>query len=320
MGNIKTNKVFGARGIGVVNSNLNSSFQGTPNTLSNGVFFNSDVSTKWADRDYWDSMGLKVLVKTCYKIDKDGLPIPMTLEEVVNEKLDNKKSVLEQMVNDFVDTACFGGVMAIKNKNVNLTGTIQYNIGCNKLLNRTEIKTHDILSPYRNPKAEKKSGEDGEISRTTIGKSTFIERALYVQGFTVCPEQANSMVDLVKSKDFKGFKEEHYLAFKKATLCSITRLNSRSKVGARDEFAIFISLKEGSDYVLPNIAELIDAELDDEEVMTIVNFDRLAFVNDLKDVESVEIYYNGAVCDIKHKFNNPYVWDTTSGFKLREEA
>ena len=319
MSKIKTNKVFGARGIGVVNSNLNSSFQGTPNMLSNGVFFNSDVSTKWADRDFWNSMGLDVLVKTKYTLDKDGLPVPMTLEQVADCKIRKDKSMLEQLLNVFVDTACFGGVMAVKKKNINTTGPIQYNIGFNKL-DRTEVKTHDILSPYRNPNAEKKSGEDGEVSRTTIGKNTFVERALYVQGFAVCPEQTNSLVDLVASEDFKGFKEEYYLAFKRATLCSITRLNSRSKVGARDEFVIFINLKDGSNYSIPNVGELIDVRLDEEEVKTIINFNRLTFINDLNDVESVEIYYNGAVCDIEHSFNDAYVWDTTKGFKLREEA
>lgn len=319
MNNIKTNNVYGARGMGVVNSNLNSSFQGTPNMLSNGVFFNSDVSTKWADRDFWKSLGLNVLVKTNYTLDKDGLPVPMTLEQIAEAKMNKDKSLLEQLLNEFVDTACFGGVMAVKKKNVNTTGPIQYNIGFNKL-DRTEVKTHDILSPYKNPKAEKKAGEEGEVSRTTIGKNTFVERALYVQGFTVCPEQTNSLVELVGSKDFKGFKEEYYLAFKKATLCSITRLNSRSKVGARDEFSIFINMKEASNYTLPNVAEFIDARLDSEEVKTIVNFDRLAFVNDLEDVELVEIYYNGAVCDIEHSFKDAYVWDTTKGFKLREEA
>ena len=318
MGNttaIKTNRVYGARGVGAENSNVNSSFQGLPNTLSNGQFFNSDVSTKWADRDFWKSIGYDVLVKTSYVIDKDGNPVVQTIDDVVAAKTNAKESLLKQVLNNFVDTACFGAVMALKKKNISTTGPIQYNIGVNKLEDCTDVKVHDILSPYKN---SNKKAEDA--SRATIGKSSFIERALYVQGFSVCPEQANSLVELVNDEEFKGFKEEYYLAFKKATLCSITRLNSRAKIGARDEFAIFINMKEDSYYALPNIASLIEARLDEEGNKSIVNFDNLAFLNNLDDVDSIEIYYNGAVCDIEHSFTNAYIWDTTKGFKLREEV
>lgn len=320
MSKIKTNKVFGARGIGVFNSNLNSSFQGMPNMLSNGQFFNSDVSTKWADRDYWNDLGLNVFAKTLYDFKKDVYPTVMTLEQVVGAKLDKKKNIIVQLANDFIDTSCFGAVIAISKKNANVTGVIQYTIGCNKLVDRADVKIHDILSPYRNPKAEEKTDENSKVTKATVGKSSFIERALYVQGFTVYPNQSNSLAKLINDSEFKGFKEEYYLAFKKATLCSITRLNSRSKIGARDEFSIFINMKEGSDYVLPNISEFIDVRLDDEEVKSIVNFDRLSFLNEVEDVESVEIYYNGAICNIEHSFNDVYMWDTTKGFKLREEV
>ena len=60
--------------------------------------------------------------------------------------------------------------------------------------------------------------------------------------------------------------------------------------------------------------------LDEEGNKSIVNFDNLAFLNNLDDVDSIEIYYNGAVCDIEHSFTNAYIWDTTKGFKLREEV
>ena len=97
MGNttaIKTNRVYGARGVGAENSNVNSSFQGLPNTLSNGQFFNSDVSTKWADRDFWKSIGYDVLVKTSYVLDKDGNPVVQTIEDVVAAKTNAKESLL----------------------------------------------------------------------------------------------------------------------------------------------------------------------------------------------------------------------------------
>ena len=204
MGNttaIKTNRVYGARGVGAENSNVNSSFQWIPNTLSNGQFFNSDVSTKWADRDFWKSIGYDVLVKTSYVLDKDGNPVVQTIDDVVAAKTNAKESLLKQVLNNFVDTACFGVVMALKKKNISTTGPIQYNIGVNKLEDCTDVKVHDILSPYKN---SSKKAEDA--SRATIGKSSFIERALYVQGFSVCPEQANSLVELVNDEEFKGFK------------------------------------------------------------------------------------------------------------------
>ena len=50
---IKNNRVYGIRAIRVKNGNLNSGFDNRPKSLADGTFYNSDVSTKYLDRDFF---------------------------------------------------------------------------------------------------------------------------------------------------------------------------------------------------------------------------------------------------------------------------
>lgn len=313
MTKIKRNRVIGARGIGVVNGNLNSAFDGRPKTLINGVLFNSDVSVKFFDRDFWKNIGENVLIKKRLKEDKDGTLYSCTLDQILEDVLDKDKKVSIQILNDFVDVQNFGAAVAVKGINLGITGVCQYSQGINKLKN-TEVITQDILSPFgtgNNKKNKLKADKGEEIKSTTatnIGKYVFVDKALYVQSFSVNPNNLNNMKECFADDELIGYKEESYQLFKKAVLCSASLYNTRTKSGCYDEFSIFVNLKEGSLFNIPDIGRFIDVIENDDETVTI-DFNKLSFLNEIEDIESIEIYHNTLTSDVIHSFDNVEIKD-----------
>lgn len=319
MSKIKRNRVIGARGILVHNASLNNAFDGNPKMLSDGTFTNSDVSTKFADRQFWNNAGKEVLIQKHIKLDKDGNPYAATLEEIIKDKVPQDKDINTNLyiLDKFVDVQNFGATIAVKGISLGTTGVVQYGQGINKIEDSAVI-TQEITSPYgtganANKKAKKKSEEDEEdklSTGTNIGKQVYTDKALYVQSFNVTPANLNNMAD-VFGDSFGGYKEESYEMFKKATLCSVSLLNSRAKMGCSDAFAIFINLKEGSLYALNDVERYIKIT-EDNGVYTI-DCTELEFLNDSSEVESIEVFYDIRTCNLKHSFKNAVVKDILAG-------
>lgn len=316
MSKIKKNRVIGARGIGVVNGNLNSAFDGRPKTLTSGVLFNSDVSIKFLDRDLWKNSGENVLIKKKLKEDKDGTLYSCTLDQILEDVLDKDKKATAQILNDFVDVQNFGAAVTVKGISLGITGVCQYSQGINKLKN-TEVVTQDILSPFgtgnnKKNKAKEDKGEEVKTNTATnIGKHVFVDKALYVQSFSVNPSNINNMTDCFEHGDAVGYKEESYEAFKKAVLCSASLYNTRTKAGCYDEFSIFINLKEDSLFNIPDVGRFIDV-IENEDSTVVIDFTKLNFLNDIKDVESIEVYHNTLTSSVNHNFSKVEVKDLLS--------
>ena len=316
MRKIKNNRVIGARGIGVVNSNLNSGFDGRPKVLANGCLTNSDVSTKFLDRDFWKNCGENVLIKKQLKMDKDGTLYACTLEEIIADNVAIDKKVTSTILNDYVDVQNFGATIAVSKISIGATGVCQYTQGVNKLKS-TSVITQDILSPFGtgNNKKNKTKAENGDENKsstaTNIGKHTFIDKALYVQSFSVNPNNLNSLASVFGEDELVGYKESSYQMFKKAVLCSASLYNTRTKAGCYDEFSIFINLKEDSLYSISDIGRFIDVIEEDDSTVTI-DFSKLAFLNNVDDIESIEIYHNPLTSKIKHEFNIVEIKDLLS--------
>lgn len=331
--NIKKNRVVGARGITVRGANLNSDFNGNPKTLSDGTFMNSDVSTKYLDRDYFANRGDDVLVKKHLKTNDTGVLYAATFEEIISDKIDLNGNVYSQILN-FVDVQNFGGTFT-KPINFGVTGVVQYQNGVNKY-DGAQFITQDIISPYgtgnnaktkaKKAKAEaaKAAKENGatteevdsikvvDTTSTNIGKHSFVEKALYVQGFTVNPSNLNNLVPIVKSDAFEGYTDESYNKFKKAVLVSSTIFTSRTKAGCYDEFAIFVNMKEGSLYTITDLGRFITVEDCNDKFH--INFNELEFLNECQEVESIEIFHNMQTSTIEHKFKDVTVKDNLSVF------
>ncbi|MBN1069491.1 hypothetical protein DVW02_16145 [Clostridium botulinum] len=316
---IKTNRVLGARGIALNNGNYNNDFNGQPKTLQDGTFMCSDVCTKYADRLFWENFNQPVLIQKKLKRDKNGKLYAATQDEIIADNIVDSKNSNTEILSNFIDVQNFGVTVATKGISLGTTGVVQYTQGINKVDNST-IEVHQILSPYGtgNNKKNKKNDEKNENNdkqdeksktATNIGSHIFLDKALYVQGFSVTPFNLNNLVEVLGDKEFKGYKEESFELFKKATLCSTTLLSTRNKEGVCDAFSIFINLKEGSIFAFNNIHNYISVNTVADNFYTI-DFSELDFLNDIDDIESIEIYHNPKVCEIKHNFNNVKVMNS----------
>lgn len=315
---VKRNRVIGARGIAVENSNLNAGFDGRPKEFGDGVQGNSDVCTKSADRNVWINSGENVLIRRRLDVDENNNVYSYTLAKTIESVLDSSKSPVIQLLNDFVDVQNFGATIALKGINIGITGVCQYHQGLNKLEN-TEVLCHPVLSPFsasdnkkkdnkKDKSNESEENEEKKSNSNNIGRHIFVDKALHVQSFSVNPANLNNMVECFKNGEFTGYKEKYYQLFKKAVLSSYSLQSTRTKAGCYDEFSIFINLKEDSMFHINDVGRFIDVILNDDKTVTI-DFTKLEFLNGIDDVDSIEIYHNTLSSKIIHNFNKVEVKD-----------
>lgn len=300
---VKSNRIYGIRGIRVKNGNLNSGFDNRPKSLADGTFYNSDVSTKYLDRDFFKKTGNNVLIKKYLKLDKDGNIYSATQQEIIEDKVKgNDEDRIVNIINEFPDVQNYGAALT-GNINFGITGAVQYGIGVN-VLEESNIIVGDIISPYgtgNNKKNKKKNDsdeatEEGKNSATNIGKSIFVDNALYVQDFRVEPYSINSLKEVYGDK-LNGYTEEAYALFKKAVLFSASLINTRTKKDCYDEFAIFINLKDDSIYTINDLSGLLKISEDDKKI--IIDLEDLGILDKIKDVESIELYDSNS-CNFKN--------------------
>lgn len=289
---IKNNRVYGIRAIRVKNGNLNSGFDNRPKSLADGTFYNSDVSTKYLDRDFFKKTGNNVLIKKHLKLDKDGNIYSATQQEIIEDKVKGDvPDKIVNIINEFPDVQNYGAALT-GNINFGITGAVQYGIGVN-VLEESNVITGDIISPYgtgNNKKKKKKDDneiEDSKNSATNIGKSLFIDNALYVQDFRVEPYNINSLKEVYGDR-LNGYTNEAYELFKKAVLFSASLINTRTKKDCYDEFAIFINLKEDSIYSINDLLGLLKINENDKKF--VIDLEQLKVLDKIKDVESIELY------------------------------
>lgn len=293
----KKNKVYGVIGIKSIMSNWNADFTGRPKTISTTQIFGSDKALKYPMKKMWDEEGKKVIYLKSYKIDeKTGEKIqPLDLDEryekVFGEAIEKKTKPEEVLKNLFsaIDIMNFGATFATKNANLSITGAVQIGQGFNKY-DESNVETQDILSPFRNSNNE-------NAGASSLGTKIIADECHYMYPFSVNPQNYKNYKDILP--EFEGYTEEAYQEFKRASLVSATAVNTNSKSGCENEFAIFIEAKENSDLYMANLDQYITFEKieDGKDLINIETLKEVIKENQDK-IQKIEIYYNKITTEI----------------------
>lgn len=288
---VMKNRAFGVIVIGGKYSKFNAGFDSLPK-FYNGKYVASDNAKKYASREYWDKQGLMVFDRKSY-IENKGKKVLRDLSERYEYLFDSEpkteEEVFENMLN-CIDKVNYGFLFAKKQLSVNLTGAVQLNYGIDRWENNETINDQ-ILTPYRNSKKEK--NEDGEVAaQSTLGSKSFVDTNFFSYGFNVNPANYNIVKEFCP--DFQGYPRVAYDKFKESALRDVTLMNSVTKVGCYNHFALFVELKDDSLSLIPNPNYLIDIEETDDENKVKIDvtriYEQLGAIKD--EIKSVEIYYN----------------------------
>ena len=235
-------RVYGIIGLSSLMSNWNADFTGNPKSTLDGRIFGSDKALKYSFRKLWNDQGKKVLYFKTLK--KDNLQ-PMELDEKYEElfgegeksgskkaKGDKELIVLSNLFNT-VDGKQFGITFPSKKySQFSVTGAVQIKQGFNFYKNTVNIQ--DVLSPFKN-------SNNKDADNSSIGKMIFTDETHYFYPFIINPMAYKEYEKLGLTN---GYTEEDYKLFKETALKSVTALNSASKFGCSNEFALFIETDE----------------------------------------------------------------------------
>jgi conserved hypothetical protein len=282
-------RVYGIIGVSSLMSNWNADFTGNPKSTLDGRIFGSDKALKYSFRKLWNDQGRKVLYFKTLK--KDNLQ-PMELDEKYEElfgegeksgskkaKGDKELIVLSNLFNT-VDGKQFGITFPSKKySQFSVTGAVQIKQGFNFYKNTVNIQ--DVLSPFKN-------SNNKDADNSSIGKMIFTDETHYFYPFIINPMAYKEYENLGLTN---GYTEEDYKLFKETALKSVTALNSASKFGCSNEFALFIETDEFLD--MPVIDRFLSYEKRTNESKAKIKFN-LNSVLELykKDIKKVEVYYN----------------------------
>lgn len=298
-------RVYGIIGIKSVMANWNADFTGRPKTIGNGDIFGSDKALKYSIKKLWENEGMKVLYIKSFKMEqkagkkdenKDGKEkiqprdLAERYEQIFGTGIDKNTPSSEVLKNLFsaIDVMNFGATFAEKEQNISVTGAVQIGQGFNKYLD-SRVEVQDILSPFRNS-----ANEDANAS--SLGTKIMSDEAHYFYPFTVNPENYHNYIGLLEG--FEGYTREAYEKFKSASLVGATALNTNSKMGCENEFALFIECKEYSRVYLPDLAQYVKFTKGVEK--NEIDITGLDFIKRLKnEIGKIEIYYNPSTTLIK---------------------
>lgn len=287
-------RAYGVVGVGAKNANWNADFDGFPKMIGD-IIIGSDKVLKYGCRHLDEKKDSKAIMyyKTLKEIEKGGVKklVPRTLKEKYEsnfecedlKKVKDKTSVVKNLLTT-KDCKTFGFTFAEKEANFDCTGCVQITQGVN-VYKDSEVVEHTILSPFLNGNSKNKDGEESEQS--SLGSMVIVDKAQYMYGVTVDPTALKKYVDLGYTE---GFTKEDYNAFKDTVIVAATALNTASKVGAENNFAVFIETDET--LYLGNIANYVDYDyVNNKDVFDISNL--ISLVKDCGDrVTNVEVYYN----------------------------
>lgn len=282
-------RVYGIIGLSSLMSNWNADFTGNPKSTLDGRIFGSDKALKYSFRKLWNDQGRKVLYFKTLK--KDNLQ-PMELDEKYEElfgegeksgskkaKGDKELIVLSNLFNT-VDGKQFGITFPSKKySQFSVTGAVQIKQGFNFYKNTVNIQ--DVLSPFKN-------SNNKDADNSSIGKMIFTDETHYFYPFIINPMAYKEYEKLGLTN---GYTEEDYKLFKETALKSVTALNSASKFGCSNEFALFIETDEFLD--MPVIDRFLSYEKRTNESKAKIKFNLNSVLGLYKkDIKKVEVYYN----------------------------
>lgn len=296
--NIKKNKVCGMLGVEAINSNFNANFEGEPKNI-NGKLIARDVCFKYAMKVAMNNDGEKIMGLKRMNKKNEAMTLKQVYEYLFDTKL-TKKTTPDEIRNNILncrDIKFFGATFASE-VSTEVHGAIQLSTAVNVLMNST-IYLDNILSPYASSTGNKMS---------TNGEEFIVDKAHYIYNFIIDPQQYDKY-------DVK-FTEEDYQIFKKYSLDCVTRLNSRTRVGCTNHFAMFIELQENQ-YINPNLRQrLIVDENKDNITYDLSKISK--FLNDVNErIKNIEIYYNPESITLINIPVQTKIYDITTGKELK---
>lgn len=315
---MKHNKrVYGAIGVKQLMGNFNADFTGRPRRTSWSEFFASSTSLGYPMKRLWDAQGKTVFNLRSYREEeKDKAIVPRDIkerfEQLFKVDLTSKTKIPDQVVLQHlfssVDVMNFGAAFAVAGYNFQITGATQIYEGFNKY-EATREEEMTMTTQFRNAKGEEKEkdgkeekedkeGKEKEAKRqTTLGSKTVLDEAHFYFSFSINPDNYKEYEEVLEG--FEGYSEEAYESFRDAALCSVTNLTSKSKAGAENEFALFVTCKEGERVIMPALAPYIS--FSKEGNRDVVNIEEVLFLlQDFeKEIEQVEVFYNPYRIDIQ---------------------
>jgi len=279
------NRVYGVIGVGSYMANWNADFTNHPKTLGNGLIFGSDKALKYSIRNHMNQNGGKVMFFKSFK-NVDGKLQPNNIDErykrifgVTAGENANTKEILYNLL-QADDVINFGATYAGDKQNISVLGIVQIGQAFNKYED-TEIHTQDILSPFQDV-------TKGTAAASTLGTQVFTDEAHYVYPFSVNPKALNMYNEILPEIKYET---KHYEMFKNGALEGATLLNTTSKMGCENEFAMFIKLKENSIIYLPPLDTYVKVGKEDKVVYNIEKITNLLKSIE-NDIERAELFYN----------------------------
>lgn len=325
------NRVYGCAIIRSINSNFNADFTNWPRTLPDGTVYATDKALKYAIRDYikknenhlvlymkqLSNVGNIFTLSEAYEDFKKKYPKLFVHEQPLPTKKNEKDIIrgINRLISTFnllkfIDVRFFGATFAVQKKegtaaeNVSIHGPVQINHAVNKFGSDGKY-SEAILSPFRTQKdtdqKEKGDSENEENQSSTLGNQSNVHEAHYVYHFSINPKNLFDIYKLYENRSddyFQGHAVEYLTTddiniFKEAMTKAVTYLDSSRKIGSENEMALFVSLTEGSNKVLPGFTELIDVRRDKDKKVVIDATKAAEVIKSvIAEVEKVELYYN----------------------------
>lgn len=292
-------RVVGLIGISSKMANWNADFTGLPKTLSDGQIFGSDKALKYAIKRFWQEQGKNILYIRSYKIGqtKEGSKLqPCDLDEryqnLFKEEISKDSVPVLKRLMSCTDVLNFGATFATKTQNIGLTGVVQIGQGLNKY-DETNVETQDILSPFRNSN-EKSEEKDA----TSIGKKIIVNEAHYVYPFTVNPLNYDHYRQIPGMEEFEGYSQEAYQDFKQGALFGATALNTNSKSGCENTFALFVEFKANDSVYLPSLDQYVKVNKKDNKILYDLKEVQLILQEVQEHIEKIELYLNPYTVDV----------------------
>jgi len=293
-------RILGAAIVKAINSNYNADFSGQPRTLPNGTVYATDKAFKYAVKNYLKDVYVDEKVFYFKRFNEEFVPYSLddAYAKMFPENKDTKdKKIVAKDILSCLDIRLFGATFAKKGKSSNIAisihGPVQINHGLN-IWSENNIFSEQILSPFRNP--DEKSEEK---QATTLGRQSKLHEGHYLHHFSVNPKNLEDVVKLA-GEGVNTLTAGDIEKLKEAMSRGVTWYDSASKAGSENEALIWITLKENSKLVLPNLTQLVEMKPEKQDDKVVLDCkklkDKIAKYKD--QIETIEIFRNETSIEI----------------------
>lgn len=316
---MKKNMVYMVHGVKVVNAMWNASFTKNAKQNSDGIMYGSPQAFGYAIKDQLERDGYNILyrkminesgvmdLKDCFEV-KAGIA---GQNKSKDKKFNTENNIKSILLNSFEDVINFGTVFTAKPyKTFGIHGAMQIGFGINKYSD-TEEMISEMLPCFSAENGKEKSKDNGseneeeKLRSNTLGEQYVLDKAHFLYDTTLNPFQYSNMIGIVP--DFEGYKEENYERFKLASIRAVSNLNSKSKKGCTNEFALFVETKDDvRDTIDLNcLSDYINVNEDEDSVVTYDLSSLASLLNDVKnDIKSVEVFYDNRLMKLVGTIEN----------------